>query len=314
MINRGIFFTFIFAMHELGNVVDSFLRYLQFERRYSPKTIRSYQVDLTQFRNFLHTGYESTPDQATYAMVRAWLVELSQTELNNTSINRKVACLRSFFAFLMKEARISKNPMQKVRVLKTPKKLPQFVAQGEMNLLLDHHDFGNDFAGIRNQVVLELLYGTGMRLAELISLDDKRVNLREQTIKVLGKRNKERVIPIADSLTARVAAYQKIRNLEFPDHSGVLLVTDRGTPMYPMFVYRLVRHYLKPALSVDKKSPHVLRHTYATHLLDQGAEINAVKDLLGHTSLAATQVYTHNSIEKLKKVYQQAHPKANSKR
>lgn len=295
--------------------VDSFLRYLEYEKRYSPKTIRSYRVDLTQFRDFLKTTYETEPSEASYTMVRGWLVVLSETDLNNASINRKVACLRSFFKFLMKEARISKNPMQKIRALKTPKKLPQFVAQKEMESLLDRPDFGHHFAGVRDQLVLELLYGTGMRLAELISLGDPGINLRERTMKVLGKRNKERIIPFTDSLAALISDYQKIRGLEFPNHTGIpLLLTDRGTPMYPMFVYRLVKHHLQIIQSAEKKSPHVLRHTYATHLLNQGAEINAVKDLLGHTSLAATQVYTHNSIEKLKQVYQQAHPKAKPKR
>lgn len=295
--------------------VDSFLRYLEYEKRYSPKTIRSYRVDLIQFRDFLKTTFESEPSEASYAMVRGWLVALSETELYNASINRKIACLRSFFKFLMKEARISKNPMPKIRALKTPKKLPQFVAEKEMESLLDHSDFGHHFAGVRDQLVLELLYGTGMRLAELISLGDPAINLRERTMKVLGKRNKERIIPFTDSLAALISDYQKIRGLEFPNHTGIpLLLTDRGTPMYPMFVYRLVKHHLQIIRSAEKKSPHVLRHTYATHLLNQGAEINAVKDLLGHTSLAATQVYTHNSIEKLKQVYQQAHPKAKPKR
>jgi integrase/recombinase XerC len=244
-------------------------------------------------------------------MVRSWLVTLSQADLSSPSINRKVACLRSFFKFLLKEGAITKNPMQKVRVLKTAKKLPQFVDEKEMQSLLDRTGFDDSFSGLRDQLVLELLYGTGMRLAELISLDEKRVNLRDRTLKVLGKRNKERVIPFTDSLAALITAYIHKTVAEFPDKpKSPLLLTDQGQPMYPMFVYRLVKKYLQLTPSVEKKSPHVLRHTYATHLLNQGAEINAVKDLLGHSSLAATQVYTHNSIEKLKKVYQQAHPKA----
>lgn len=291
--------------------VESFLRYLQFEKRYSGKTTGAYRVDLEQFNQYLLKAYEIGPARASYAMVRSWLAELSQHDLSNSSINRKVACLRSFFKFLMKEGLITKNPMQKIRALKTAKRLPQFVAEKEMNLLLDHAAFGDSFSGVRDQLVLELLYGTGMRLAELISLEEKRVNLRERTLKVVGKRNKERVIPFTDSLAALISRYQTIRNQAFgtPAHA-LLLLTDQGVPMYPMFVYRLVKRYLQLTTSAEKKSPHVLRHTYATHLLNQGAEINAVKDLLGHTSLAATQVYTHNSIEKLKKVYQQAHPKA----
>jgi integrase/recombinase XerC len=291
--------------------IKSFLNYLQFEKRYSLKTIQAYQLDLTQFHTYLGNAYECEVDAATYAMIRSWLVELSDSNLNSRSINRKVACLRSFFKFLLKEGRISKNPMQKIRVLKTTKKLPQFVEEKEMQLLLDRAAFGDSFAGLRDQLVLELLYGTGMRLAELIALRDNRVNLRDCTLKVLGKRNKERVIPFTKSLAALITTYLKKRGEEFQDQSPkTLLLTDRGEAMYPVFVYRLVKRYLQATPSVEKKSPHVLRHTYATHLLNQGAEINAVKDLLGHTSLAATQVYTHNSIEKLKKVYQQAHPKA----
>jgi integrase/recombinase XerC len=298
-------------MSDRVGAVESFLKYLQFEKRYSPKTIEAYRVDLSQFEDYLLKSYESTPAAATYAMVRSWLVTLSQADLSSPSINRKVACLRSFFKFLLKEGAITKNPMQKVRVLKTAKKLPQFVDEKEMQSLLDRTGFDDSFSGLRDQLVLELLYGTGMRLAELISLDEKRVNLRDRTLKVLGKRNKERVIPFTDSLAALITAYIHKTVAEFPDKpKSPLLLTDQGQPMYPMFVYRLVKKYLQLTPSVEKKSPHVLRHTYATHLLNQGAEINAVKDLLGHSSLAATQVYTHNSIEKLKKVYQQAHPKA----
>lgn len=296
-------------MSDPASEVESFLKYLQFEKRFSAKTIAAYRVDLTQFSDFLQNTYELRPANATHAVVRSWLAELSQIDLSSRSINRKVACLRSFFKFLMKEGRVAKNPMQKVRALKTSKKLPQFVAENEMNLLLDRAEFGNSFAGLRDQLVLELLYGTGMRLAELISLEANRINLRDRTMKVLGKRNKERVIPFTDSLAALIKEYQKIREQEFGSTHTILMLTDQGAPMYPMFVHRLVKRYLQLVTSVEKKSPHVLRHTYATHLLNQGAEINAVKDLLGHTSLAATQVYTHNSIEKLKKVYQQAHPK-----
>jgi integrase/recombinase XerC len=199
--------------------------------------------------------------------------------------------------------------MSKIKILKTKKKLPHFVQEDEMSKALDQFDFGKDFEGLRDQLILELLYGTGMRLAELIGLKDLSVNVGDKTLKVLGKRNKERVIPFTQNLAHLISAYRKIRNRDVERKNENLLVTDTGQPLYPMLVNRIVKKYLGQA-NVEKKSPHVLRHTYATHLLNKGAEINAVKDLLGHASLAATQVYTHNSMEKLKKVFDQAHPKA----
>jgi integrase/recombinase XerC len=199
--------------------------------------------------------------------------------------------------------------MLKIKILKTKKKLPHFVQEADMAGLLDHTDFGNDFDGLRDQLILELLYGTGIRLSELVGLKDSSINLRDRTMRVLGKRNKERVIPFTSSLSHLIDGYRKIRNRDIERLDETFLVTKSGAQLYPMMVNRIVKKYLKPS-NVDKKSPHVLRHTYATHLLNKGAEINAVKDLLGHSSLAATQVYTHNSMEKLKKAFDQAHPKA----
>jgi integrase/recombinase XerC len=290
---------------------ESFLKYLQFEKRYSRHTLTSYQNDLAQFTAYLKTTYEGEPVEATHGMIRSWIVQLSEEKLDASSINRKIACLRSFYKFLMREEIITETPMLKVKILKTKKKLPHFVKETDMVTLLDHAGFEDTHAGWRQKLILELFYGTGMRLSELISLRENQINLREQTLKVLGKRNKERVIPFSDSLVSIIEGYTAARNKEVKVAAhGLLLVTDTGAKLYPMMVNRIVKKYLKAFSSVEKKSPHVLRHSYATHLLSKGAEINAVKDLLGHSSLAATQVYTHNTIEKLKKAFDQAHPKA----
>lgn len=293
-------------------MIDSFLKYLQFEKRFSSHTLLAYQTDLRQFEQFLTITFpEYKTESADYGVIRAWIVQLVESEIDSLSVNRKIACLRSYYKFLMRQEHITKDPMLKIKVLKTKKKLPHFVKENDMVKLLDHAQFDDSHEGWRDRLIIELFYGTGIRLSELIGLKEAQLNLRERTIKVLGKRNKERVIPFTESLVSMVETYRSVRNREVDvkDHT-VLFVTDSGERCYPMMVYRVVKKYLTLFSSIEKKSPHVLRHSYATHLLDKGAEINAVKDLLGHSSLAATQVYTHNSMEKLKKVFEQAHPKA----
>lgn len=295
-------------------MVDTFLKYLQYEKRYSPKTLISYKTDLRQFEASLKKEFESTPEDANYGMIRGWIVSLSEQKLDASSINRKIACLRSFFKFLRKREVITKDPMLKVRVLKVKKKLPHFVNENEIIKSLDSpearvNDKRSPFETLRDHLILEILYSTGMRRAELIGLKDRDINFRARTVKVLGKRNKERVIPFPAGIVSLLEEYRDVRNRDVErkdqDH---FFVTKEGKELYPVLVNRIVKSGLK-GTNVEKKSPHVLRHTFATHLLNKGAEINAVKDLLGHTSLAATQVYTHNTIEKLKESYK-FHPKS----
>jgi integrase/recombinase XerC len=292
-------------------MIDSFLNYLRFEKRFSNHTVISYQNDLSQFEIYLKKNFEEEAQSAQYGMVRSWIVQLSEDKLDPLSINRKIASLRSYYKFLLRQELITKDPMMKIKILKTKKKLPHFVKEADMVTVLDQQAYEDNHEGWRERLVLELLYGTGMRLSELINLRENQINLRERTIRVLGKRNKERVIPFSDSLVTIIESYRKSRNKEIEgrDH-GCFVVSDTGSKCYPMLINRIVKKRLGAHTSSEKRSPHVLRHTYATHLLNKGAEINAVKDLLGHSSLAATQVYTHNSTEKLKKAYDQAHPKA----
>jgi len=290
-------------------MIDSFLKYLQYEKRFSKHTLISYKTDLTQFGDYLDTQFQIKTGEVNHGHIRAWVVSLVEANISPRSINRKIATLRSYYKFLLKREEIPQNPTSKIKVLKTSKKLPQFVKQAELDNLLDHFEFKETLSGWRDKVMLEILYGTGVRLSELINLKNPDIDLDNRTIKVLGKRNKERIIPFSNSLKGVIRNYKKFKDEKFPDLE-YLLVTNKGEKVYPEFVYRTIKKYLKSYTSVDKTSPHVLRHSFATHLLNKGADLNAVKDLLGHSSLAATQVYTHNSMEKLKKAFDQAHPKA----
>jgi len=293
-------------------MIDSFLKYLKYEKRYSKHTIASYHNDLIAFSVFLS---EFDPDlhieHVDHNMVRAWIVTLIDSEISPRSVNRKLSSLRSFYKFLITREIISKNPLQKIKVLKTNKPLPGFVNENEMVKMLEEADFGHDFEGWRDRLVLELFYGTGIRLSELLQLKPGDVNFYENQIKVTGKRNKQRIIPFTKNLRSIIENYNRKKTETFGHNENTqLIVTNKGEPCYPMIIYRIVRKYLDLYTTLDRRSPHILRHTFATHLLNKGADLNAIKDLLGHASLAATQVYTHNSLEKLKQVFDKAHPKA----
>ena len=293
-------------------MIESFLKHLQFEKRLSHHTVLAYQNDLNQLQQFLKEQFSSADiAHATYNMVRAWIVTLVESGKEPASVNRKIACLRSFFKFLLAQETITKDPMSKINVLKAKKRLPNFVKEDDMVNLLDNRIFGDTLTDHRDRLILEMFYGTGIRLSELINLKENSIDFKNRVIKVQGKRNKERVIPFSTGLIPVIEGYLSIRNrqVEMREH-GNLFVRDNGAPCYPMMIYKIVKKYLSQYPSIEKRSPHVLRHTYATHLLNKGADLNAVKDLLGHASLAATQVYTHNSMEKLKKVFDQANPKA----
>ena len=294
-------------------MVNLFLQYLQYERRCSPHTLSAYQRDLEQFVQYLTTAYElSAPEEATFPMIRSWIVSLVEQKMEATSINRKIATLRTFFKFLLKQRTISQDPMQKVMALKTNRTLPAFVDEQPMGLLLDQFQFEEGYQGLRDKLILELLYGTGIRLSELINLREADLTMPEQIVKVTGKGNKQRIIPLHTTLLPLLELYRASKKARFEGKpcANYLLVTDKGDQSYPMMIQRIVKKYLDMITTIEKRSPHVLRHTFATHLLNKGADLNAIKDLLGHASLGATQVYTHNSLDRLKQVFEQAHPKA----
>ncbi len=294
--------------------VKRFLSHLQYEKRYSSNTLTAYETDLGQFFSYLEKEYQTEDVKIiTHFYIRSWIVSLIDAKISPRSVNRKITALKSFFRFLMREKVLEHNPMVKVQSPKTGKKLPAFIDEQKMENLFTIIKFPEGFGGIRDRTILEVFYGTGIRLSELVNLKIKDVNVGNQTIKVLGKRNKERILPVSFSLAASLKNYSKERATFISGKECIaetLFIDNRCNTIYPKFVYRLVKKYLGMVTTGDKKNPHVLRHTFATHLLNNGAEISAVKELLGHASLAATQVYTHNTIEKLKNIYKQAHPKA----
>jgi integrase/recombinase XerC len=293
---------------------ERFLDYLRYEKRFSPHTLTAYESDLGQFVEFLQKTYElSDPAEIRHTHIRSWMVDLMGRGNVPRSINRKLSCLKSFFKFLRRQGDLTTNPMLKVIPPKTGKRLPVFVPEKSMSLLFEQVDFGEGHAGLRDRLVMEVLYCTGVRQSELIGLKSADVDFSTNNIKVYGKGGKERLIPIARHLAELAARYIELRQAFYPGNDVAnLILNDKGKPLTSGFVYNMVKRYLSIVTTVEKRSPHVLRHSFATHLSNGGADLNAIKELLGHSSLASTQVYTHNSIEKLKKVYHQAHPKAES--
>ena len=290
--------------------IGSFLEYLLLEKKYSQNTVKAYRSDLISFRDFFFIAYDDIHiETAHYSQIRSWIVSLVKSELSNRSINRKVTSLRTFYKFLQKTKQIVSNPLSKHTSLKIEKKVEVPFSESEVHSVLNLETDFTDFISLRNRLIIELLYGTGMRRIELIQLKESSISFSEKTIKVLGKRNKERLVPLLPSVSEILKVYLNLKNERFPFNSQLFL-TEKGRNIYETLVYRVVTNSFKNVTSKIKKSPHILRHSFATHLLNEGADLNAVKELLGHASLASTQVYTHNSLGKIKKVYNNAHPRS----
>lgn len=289
---------------------DTFLKYLQYERNYSEKTVLSYENDLSQFERFL-SGIDEEQNLcvADTDLIRAWMVSLMEQSYTATSVNRKLSSLRSFYRFLLKRGEINADPTQKIVGPKKKKPLPVFVKEADMEKLLSPENFGEGFEDVRDRLILNLFYSTGMRLAELIGLDVQDVDFSLSTLKVTGKRNKQRLIPFGEDLKEDLQKYARLRS-ELPLSTTAWIVGKEGSRISRTAVYGIVRNNLSKVVSLKKRSPHVLRHTFATTMLNNNAELGAVKELLGHSTLAATEVYTHTTFEELKKIYEQAHPRA----
>lgn len=290
---------------------ESFLKYLRYEKRFSPHTLIAYENDLKQFFNYLETTYQIKKiEEVNHPIIRSWMVHMMEEGIGARSVNRKITTLKTFYRHLIREGKVKTNPMQKIQAPKMAKRLPVFVDKSNMDTLLNKTFFGNDFDGRRNLLILEMLYGTGIRRTELVNLKQTDVNFSKSQIKVLGKRNKERILPINNELKQRINEYNSEKEKLEKKDEEFLFVNKKGKKITDIIVYNVVKKYLSEVTTLDKKSPHVLRHTFATHLLNNGADLNAVKELLGHANLSATQIYTHNTIERLKNIHKNAHPKA----
>lgn len=306
--------------HLLNQEQESYINYLKFEKRYSQHTIRSYQDDLLQFFDFINTQYGlSELGEISHIIVRSWLAFLKEKELTARTINRKISTLKSFFKYQLKHGNLETTPMSKVISPKISKRLPVFINEEDTgNLLTSLKNITEDWESLNEKMIITLLYNTGMRLSELINLKENQVDFLKKQIKILGKGNKERIIPLSQDILDSIREYSSLKKKEFSidgyseeKQGNVLMVSSKGKKLYPKYVYNLVNRILEAGVkTLDKKSPHVLRHTFATHLMNSGANLDAVKELLGHSSLATTQIYTHNTIEKLKDIHKKAHPKA----
>ena len=298
-------------MGSFSMLIDRFIRYITYEKRFSEHTVAAYSHELALYADYLEMmNMEETV--LSHRQARAYLAMRLEGGLSPASVNRSLAALRTYYRFLMREGEATQNPFLLVKALKTPKKLPVTVDKGKLSAMLDDKEaFPDTFEGIRDRTVLELLFGTGIRLSELLQIREEHIDFYNSTIRIFGKRSKERLVPLNKSLQSLLYAYIDKKNIQqFDNNSASLIVTKKGKDAYPALIYDIVTRYLSSISSQRKKSPHVLRHTFATALLDNGADLNAIKELLGHAGLAATQVYTHNSVERLKSIYKQAHPKA----
>lgn len=290
--------------------VNEFVAYLETEKRYAKHTLISYKNDLDQFHAFCRENGSEDVDLY-FKTIRSWVVDLMEKDYSPRSVHRKLSSLRSYCKYLIRLGELETNPVEQVLKPKINKRVPSFVDEKSINSMLDEYAFGDDFPGVRNKLIINLLYQTGIRRSELVGMKMNSLDFAQQSIKVLGKRDKERIIPLGGELLTELKEYIDKRNTEFPEtNERTLLLTDKGKPVYPQFVYRVVNRYLGFITTLDKKSPHILRHTFATHMLNKGADLNSIKELLGHANLSATQVYTHNTFEKLKSIYKQAHPRA----
>jgi integrase/recombinase XerC len=298
-------------LQETDSIYSSFLNYLKFEKRYSSHTIRAYTDDLKLFFQFInHTYGNPVLKDLSSSFIRSWLAFQKEQDISAKTINRRISTLKSFFQYQLKTGGIDVSPMTTIVSPKLNKRLPSFIEQKNLSGLFDYVEFPDNWEGFMNRVMIVLFYSSGMRLSELINLKESQVDFNNNNLKILGKGNKERLIPISEALKKILKEYFIAKNEKFGSASGdYLLVNEKGNQLYPSYVQLKVKQYLSLVSTVDKKSPHVLRHSFATHLMNNGADLNAVKELLGHQSLAATQIYTHNTIEKLKDIHKKAHPK-----